>query len=130
MGDYSGTLASAALARYDEAAGSTEPNLQLLVAADNGVLLRANFTGGETSPATNTSRFAGADASAGAGASTGASAGASGRGESEGARGNVSFVATGVGEANLVMALRFVPAQLLRFALFRGLFLERVVQVR
>jgi len=116
-GDYAGALAAGALAGYDAAAGSAAPDLTLLATSGDAVLLRARFgTAGATAAAATVSNATALDAI------PRPPGNASGRG-------NITFAASGVGEASVVAALRFVPAAPLAFPVYRGLGVERVVQL-
>ncbi|KAL6763015.1 hypothetical protein V8C86DRAFT_462822 [Haematococcus lacustris] len=99
-------LSIRSLAAYDVTAGSASPDLQLEVAAGNTSLLQASFRSNSSTTASSTTPW---------------SALAS-------PPGPLSFQVQGRGEASLAASLNFVPALLLPYPTYRGLWLEAVVQ--
>ncbi|GIL54024.1 hypothetical protein Vafri_9574 [Volvox africanus] len=111
---YSGReqgLAVAALTEYDRMRGSSKPNVDLLADANGLTVLKASFkAGGNTRPVTAFTVWEDIPPS------TGASS-------------ELNFEVTGSGEVTVAASLHFVPAELLPYPSYRGLFVEAALQM-
>lgn len=106
-GALDGASRGFALSDYDSWSSSSTPNLQLVVASGAVSLLTAHFSAGRdtgtVTSATNWSALASPPPPMG-------------------------FRATGSGQVAVAAAMTFVPRQLFATAVYRGLFVERVIQ--
>lgn len=110
FGYESQALAALALADYDEARNSLSPDLKLQAKSGSKTVLAAEFR------------------DAGAPQAEAAVSLASLPRRKGGAPRDVQFSATGTGEVSVAAVMRFVPSMLSPDPIYRGLFVERVVQ--
>ncbi|GIL86136.1 hypothetical protein Vretimale_13856 [Volvox reticuliferus] len=105
-------LAVAALTEYDSTRGSSKPNVDLLADVNGLTVLQATFkAAGNTQPVTNFTAWEDIPS------------------PSAGALSELNFEVTGSGEVTVAASLHFVPAELLPYPSYRGLFVEAVLQM-
>mmetsp|Transcript_14647 Transcript_14647/g.36469 ORF Transcript_14647/g.36469 Transcript_14647/m.36469 type:complete len:2268 (-) Transcript_14647:639-7442(-) len=100
-------LAARALAVYDDAAGSAQPDLTFAAAVANTTLLAAHFTLAANDLAQSSTPWSALPTPPG----------------------QLAFSVSGAGEASVAASLHFVPARLAPFPSYRGLWVEAVWQV-
>ncbi|KAG1668836.1 hypothetical protein FOA52_004931 [Chlamydomonas sp. UWO 241] len=100
-------LATRTLTMYDELAGSTTPDLQLVAAVDNVTVLEASFGTANMSPQSSSTPWE----------------------DLPSPPGSLDFRASGRGEASIAAMLTFEPAKLLPFPTYRGLWVESSLQL-
>lgn len=118
LGGWDAALQAEALSAYDSASGSVSPDLTLTATAFGSggggakgeeasslVLLRETFSGGGALAASSSTPWSDLPANAS----------------------RLSFEAKGRGEASVAALLRFTPAEMLPFASYRGLWVQRAV---
>ncbi|GMH34411.1 hypothetical protein BSKO_02245 [Bryopsis sp. KO-2023] len=96
-----------ALTAYDEAAGSTEPDLDLTAKSGDITLLQGSFTSPSDPMLSNSTSFD----------------------SLSDPPEPLMFKVEGKGEATIVATLDFTPAQLLPFPSYRGIYVERIIQI-
>jgi hypothetical protein len=104
--------AAVCMADYDESTSSLSPNLSLKVASGASILLGAEFRGPGTTPVAVTVATSTLPAKA--------------VGSAEPA--DVSFTATGSGEVSVATSMQFTPSTIAADPIYRGIFVERMVQ--
>ncbi|GLI68394.1 hypothetical protein VaNZ11_012780 [Volvox africanus] len=105
-------LAVAALTEYDRMRGSSNPNVDLLANANGLAVLKASFkAGGNTQPVTNFTVWEDIPS------------------PSAGVSSEINFEVTGNGEVTVAASLHFVPAELVPYPSYRGLFVEAALQM-
>jgi hypothetical protein len=100
-------LGARALAVYDAASGSAQPDLSLTAHAANTTLLQAHFKREDNAPVHSSTPWEALPTPPG----------------------ELGFTVAGTGEASVAASLHFVPAQLLPFPSYRGLWVEAAWQV-
>ncbi|GIM10108.1 hypothetical protein Vretimale_13886, partial [Volvox reticuliferus] len=126
-------LAVVALSEYDRTRGSSTPDIEITAAIDGVSILRASFTPNNTAPATTTtttpwSQLQHSSNKTPSSSSTAPISSSSGNASSS-STAQLSFVVTGSGEVTVAASLHFVPAELLPYPSYRGLFVEAVLQM-
>eukprot|EP00798_Chlamydomonas_sp_ICE-L_P016462 gene16462-22683_t len=101
-------LATKALSSYDLAAGSTTPDVQLSVSVPSMTLLEGNFTEEQNEVLRSITPW----------------------GALPSPPGEMTFDVNGSGEVSVVASLDFVPAEIITYPLYRGIWVESAIQVR
>ncbi|GIL54039.1 hypothetical protein Vafri_9594, partial [Volvox africanus] len=127
-------LAVAALTEYDRMRGSSTPDVEITAAADGVHLLKASFTPKSTGPVTTTTTTPWSQLQRGSNRtssspSSSATAASSSGDVSSSPPSRLSFVVTGSGEVTVAASLHFVPAELVPYPSYRGLFVEAALQM-
>ncbi|PNW72413.1 hypothetical protein CHLRE_16g677205v5 [Chlamydomonas reinhardtii] len=103
-------LAGVALAAYDEARGSTKPDVELFADVNGLTVLEATFRTGANAPVSNTTAWEDLPS------------------PPTGSPSELNFEVTGTGEVSVAASLHFVPSALLSFPSYRGLYVEAALQ--
>ncbi|KAG2447335.1 hypothetical protein HYH02_007664 [Chlamydomonas schloesseri] len=103
-------LAAAALGAYDQARGSTKPDVELLADVNGLTVLEGTFRTGANTPISNTTAWEDLPK------------------PSAGSPSELNFEATGSGEVSVAASLHFIPSALLAFPSYRGLYVEAALQ--
>lgn len=105
-GGSNGVSRGLALADYDAFTNSNTPNLELTVTTGGLALLSAEFATGSTDTVRSCTNWSALDSPPAP----------------------LNFRAQGTGQVSVAAAMRFVPVQRISAAVYRGLFVERVIQ--
>ncbi|GLI68405.1 hypothetical protein VaNZ11_012792 [Volvox africanus] len=124
-------LAVAALSEYDRMRGSSTPDVEITAATDGVRILKASFTQNSTGPVTTTTTTPWSQLQRGSNrtSSSSATAASSSSDVSSSAPSQLSFEVTGSGEVTVAASLHFVPAELVPYPSYRGLFVESALQM-
>lgn len=101
-------LVTRALVDYDQAAGSTKPSLKLAAVVGSVAVLEASFSRTSNAPVSTSTPWE----------------------ELPSPPGTLDFSINGTGEASIAATLEFVPATLLPFPSFRGIWVESSIQIQ
>ncbi|KAG2434214.1 hypothetical protein HXX76_007940 [Chlamydomonas incerta] len=103
-------LAGVALAAYDEARGSTKPDVELFADVNGLTVLEGTFRTGANAPVSNTTAWEDLPP------------------PPAGSPSELNFEVTGSGEVSVAASLHFIPSALLSFPSYRGLYVEAALQ--